>query len=109
MSVNIDEFVDYLPFLFHFTQPHQIIHCFYDESKDRVSVWVDEGKVGDESCLLEKQFTSHIPFHDYSFKKSTTPAYKDALSGIEDKIKAYHSFLGINRKECFTPTQTRAI
>ena len=99
MSVNIDEFVDYLPFLFRFTQPHQIVHCFYDENKDRVSVWVDEGKVGDESCLLEKQFTSHIPFHDYSFKKSTTPAYKDALSGIQEKIKAYHSFWELTEKD----------
>ena len=99
MSVNIDEFVDYLPYLFHFKHPHQIVHCFYDENKDRVSIWVDEGKVGDESCLLEKQFTSHIPFHDYSFKKSTTPAYKDALSGIRSKIKAYHSFWELTEKD----------
>ena len=99
MFEDIYEFVEYLPYLFHFKHPHQIVHCFYDEIRDRVSVWVDEGKVGDESCLLEKEFTSHIPSHDYSFKKSTTPTYKDALSGIQNKIKAYHSFWELTEKD----------
>lgn len=100
MLRDLDAFVDYLPFLFPFTQPHSVVHVLFNEIKERTTVWVDEGKISDESCLLEKQFISHLLTPDYSHlvEKPTSPEYKYALLEIQEKIKAYHSFWNILEK-----------